>query len=188
MATAGGALVGFFLFAATPLFPLSAFSFPWYLGGALIGAFGILQTLRVVYLAESDFLADCGDASLLSDKVEVGPSERRWKKTIRYAFSAAFMVIWITGVSSFYLYGVAIRDGSPNPTATHTVAINNHGTNVYVRSDQKQLIDRTQLVMMIGIPAIALTGLAIHFFLGVRLFPNVSTLRDQLDFRRDNDT
>src|SRR5438045_3738691 len=52
-AIGSAALIGVFLFAATPLFPpTNPRSLPWYLAGVGIGAFGILGSLRIVYKSE----------------------------------------------------------------------------------------------------------------------------------------
>src|ERR1700752_3198253 len=54
MGTALG--MAFFLYSASPLFPPSNHRFlPWYLAGLGIGSFGILSSLRIVYLSEAEF-------------------------------------------------------------------------------------------------------------------------------------
>jgi hypothetical protein len=46
--------------------------------------------------------------------------------------------------------------------------------------DQKILNDKLQLFSFVGIPAVLVGGLVFHFFMGVKLFPNMPTLRELL--------
>jgi hypothetical protein len=180
----GVVAVGLFLGSATPMFsPFNPTILAWYLAGLGIGLFGLLQSLRVVYFAEEDFLADCKDPAL-DHPTSARPKDARWKRTIRAIYGIASLLIWLNLVGSFYVFGTSFRNGSSVATASASAPIQDHGRIVYVSEDRKQLIDLMQRGMMIGIPLILATGFALHFLIGVRLFPNTPTRDDILARRR----
>lgn len=183
-ATGTAALVGFFLVATTPLFPPSTpGALPWYLAALGIGIFGVLGSLKVVDYAEADFLAHCRAADQFGPETATTPpppppepSEPAWKKVVRTTFSVLFMLVWIGGVLSFYYFGEAYKNGSPAPTVSQTEPLDNHGHTVYVTPAEKRRLDRLQAVSFVGIPAVMVTALILHFIVGVKLFPNTPTM------------
>lgn len=180
VALGSGALLVFFLHAATPQFPASnPRFFPWYLAGFGIGAFNILTILKLVRSSEAQLLADCRDTpSEPRQEPKTGPSEPRWHRVARGIFSCLFMLVWLEGVASFYYHGKVFSGGSPTPTATQTDPISDHGNTVYVTHAQKLQLDRMEVMMFTGIPAILLSGFVLHFLVGVKLFPNTPTLAE----------
>jgi hypothetical protein len=53
-------LVSAFLYSVIPrLPPNNSHSVPWYLGGIALSLFGVLQSLKVVYLSEAEFASNC---------------------------------------------------------------------------------------------------------------------------------
>ncbi len=186
--TALGILVaaGIFEFAVTPLAPISDPGFlPWHLFGLGGAVFGVLGALRIVQLSKSDFLQECeavGVADLhatsTAETTPVVPTDPFWKRATRAVYGIVFLLVWLAGVASFYYFGVAFRDGSSRPTPTQTEPLNSHGQIVYVQHSQKVLIDFLQKVMFIGFPSVFVSGLILHFLLGVRLFPNTPTLHE----------
>jgi hypothetical protein len=180
MAAGGLVLTGFFLFAATPLFPASQPRFfPWYLAGFGIATFNVLQALRVIQASEAAFLADCREPG---DQIEqAAPAEStgpKWHKIVRAAFNILFVFVWLGFVTFFYYSGVAFRDGSPVPTATQSKPMTDHGTTVYVTHKQKMLCDELELFAFVGIPSVLAGGFLLHFLIGVKLIPNAPTLRE----------
>lgn len=175
-----------FDFGAAPLAPPSDPRFlPWHLAGLGIAAFGFLGALKIVHLSKSDFLKECeaigavdSQARPTPQTMPVAPTDPLWKRATRATYSVLFMLVWLGGVASFYYFGVAFRDGSPQPTPTQTEPLNNHGQIVYIRHSQKVLIDFLQTGMFIGIPSAIVVGLILHFFVGVKLFPNTPTLQE----------
>lgn len=167
------ALVAFFLFAVTPLFPpFNAQALPWYLAGVGIGLFNVLQSLKFVHLAEADYVADCRAASQpeVVARASTEAAEPQWKTTVLWLFRAAFLGVWLVGVSSFYFFGVGMRSGSPTSTATQSEQLVDHGRVVFVTKEEKAMIDNLQAGMMIGIPSLLVLGLICQFGLGVKVF------------------
>jgi hypothetical protein len=175
-----GALLAFFLQAATPQFPaLNPRFLPWYLAGLGIGAFNILRTLKLVRSSKAQMLADCSDTPSepkLEPKTE--PSEPRWHRVARGIFGCLFLLVWLEGVAFFYYHGKVFSGGSPTPTATQTDPISDHGNAVYVTHNQKVQLDRMETMMFTSIPAILVSGFLLHFLVGVKLFPNTPTLAE----------
>jgi hypothetical protein len=185
MAAGGVALMAVFLYAATPRFPPSNPRFlPWFLAGFGIGTFNVLQALRLVHPSEAAFLADCRDPNRQIEQATYSapaePMEPRWHRVVRSAFSVAVLLVWLGFFAFFYYSGVAIRDGSPVPTPTRADPVNEHGKTVYITHDQKILNDKLELFGFVGIPLVIVGGLVVHFFVGVKLFPNFPTLRERL--------
>lgn len=186
-------LAAFFDLAAVPLAPPSDPRFlPWHMAGMGIAAFGVLSALRVVQLSKSDFLKECEAIGVAdfrprpaSEAVATGPTDPLWKRASRAVYTVCFLVVWIDGVAAFYYFGAAFRDGSPRPTLTQTDPLNNHGQIMYILHAQKVLIDSLQTVMFVGIPSVIAVGLLLHFFVGVKLFPNMSTLEEWRRNRRE---
>lgn len=183
-------LIAFFLFSATPLFPVSSHVLPWYLGAAGIGTFGILSSLKVVSGTEADFLLHCTvidqygqQIPRFSELPKPKIVEAGWKKIARGVYLGAFLLLWIAGVLSFYTFGASFKNGSPLPTATQTEPLLNHGKTVYVTPAEKQRIDRLQMSSWLFIPLI-LCGLILHFIMGVKLYDNAPTLFEYLKLKR----
>jgi hypothetical protein len=182
MAVGGIALMGVFLYAATPLFPPSNPRFlPWYLAGFGIGTFNVLQALRLVHPSEAAFLADCHEPD--SQTVQATPSEPtepQWRRVVRATYRLLFFLVWLGFLAFFYYSGAAFRDGSPVPTPTQTDAVTQHGKTVYITHAQKILCDRLESSAFVGIPLVLVGGFVLHFLMGVKLFPNTPTLRELL--------
>lgn len=176
-ALAALALGGVFLLSATPLFPPnSPAALPWYLAGAGIILFSVLSSLKVVVPSKEEFLKCCttsGTEKSLQPAASEQPSEATWKRIARVVFSVFFLAVWLEGVAFFYYFGVTYRDGSPQPTATQTAELSNHGRVVYVTPSQQHYIQLLQLGMMIGIPTGIVTAFFLHFVLGVRMWQRV---------------
>lgn len=185
--------VAFFLFSATPLFPIDSQILPWYLAGAGRGTFGILSALKVASGTETDFMLHCTVIDQHGQEIPrlceipkprvVEVVEARWKKMARGTYFCAFMLAWIAGVLSFYVFGMSFKNGSPVPTATQTQPLQNHGKTVYVTAAEKQRIDQLQMASWLFLPVI-LFGLVLHFIVGVKLYGNVPTLPEYFGARR----
>jgi hypothetical protein len=113
--------------------------------------------------------------------IEPGPptepavmSEPGWKRAARGGFTIVFMLVWIAGVAAFYVFGSAYKNGSPEPTVTHTEPLNQQGKIRYVTAAQKKQVDVLHAIMWAGIPCVLLIGAVLHFGLGVKLFPDGS--------------
>jgi hypothetical protein len=189
-AVAGIVLISFFLYAATPLFPPNnGHVVPWYLAGLGIGLFGILQSLKVVYAAEAEFALNCMIIDQYGRELEpergpsslVEPEGANWKRVTKAVYSVAFMLVWVCGVASFYFFGTAFKNGSPEPTITQTESLEDHGKTLYVTPTEKQRVHVLQVVSWVGLPIVLLGGIAIHFIAGVKLFPNTPTLAEYLN-------
>ena len=186
-----GAAIGiaFFLHAASPLFPPSDHRFlPWYLAGLGIGTFGILSSLRIAYSSEAEFLTHCRtidqygrEADRASELPEVKNVEPDWKKVARGIYTVTFVLVWIAGVASFLTFGNSFKNGTSTPTATQTEPLTDHGKTVYVTRPEKQRMDQFQMANWFGVPFILVVGVTLHFLVGVKLVPNVPTLREYWD-------
>lgn len=177
-------LIAFFLGSAMALFPApDPHALPWYLAGAGIGVFGVLSALKFVYLSEADFLLHCHTVDQYGQEIprasELPPPrivEATWKKALRGVYTAVFTLMWIIGVLSFYFFGTSFKNGSPMPTATQTEPLTDHGKTVYITPAEKNRIDVTRWISAVGFPFVLLSGLFIHFVLGVKIFGNTRTL------------
>ena len=182
-------LIAIFLYSATPLFPPSdSHSVPWYLAGLGIGLFGVLQSLKIVNTSEAEFTSNCAiiDQYGREMKPSPGPSpvqlwEPNWKRVTKVVYSVVFVLVWICGVASFYFFGTTFKNGSPEPTTTHTEPLEDHGKTVYVTPTEKQRVHFLQLASWVGFPIVLLSGAALHFLIGVKLFPNTPTLAEYLN-------
>lgn len=183
LAAAGGiALMGLFLYAATPLFPPSNPRFlPWFLAGFGIGTFNVLQALRLVHSSEAAFLADCHEPDAqIEQATQAEPSSPQWHRVLRATYNLLLLLVWLDFVAFFYYSGAAFRDGSRVPTPTHTEAVTEHGKTVYITHEQKGISDRLESVAFVGIPSVIAGGLLLHFLVGVKLYPNTPTLQEFL--------
>jgi hypothetical protein len=144
--------------------------FPWYLFGFGIGLMNAFSSIGLVRQSESQFMADCHTTAtqVPAAAPTPEPADPAWQRFLRGAFTLAFMAVWLTGVTFFYLHGKAIRNGSPVPTATQTDPITEHGGTVYVTHKEKVLDDCLLTISMIGVPVIA-AGAILHFLMGVKL-------------------
>ncbi|MEQ1867771.1 MAG: hypothetical protein ABL996_24385 [Micropepsaceae bacterium] len=169
------ALFSYFLFAGaggalqTQGFSLDRpfFIGPWALAGIGIAVFSVLNILRITHISEKAFQEECGDQALQPKPVP--PSEPRWKVVTRYVFAAAFLAVWLEGVTFFYVYDRTLRSSSPVPTAEHSVALNNKVTTVYVTPAEMRLIGQLQEFAFIGIPASIATAFFLQYVLKIRL-------------------
>jgi len=185
-ATGSLLLTSVFLYAASPQFPPSYPGFfPWYLFGIGIGFMNALSSIGLVRQSESQFSADCQTNAPQVPAVSPTPepADPGWQRFLRGAFTVAFVAVWLTGVTFFYLHGKAIHNGSPTPTTTQTDPITEHGGTVYVAHKEKVMDDRLLMVLMIGVPSVMAVGAILHFLVGVKLFPNAPTLKEYLNRR-----
>ena len=191
---AGGIFfVSIFLYSAVPLFPPNnGHIVPWYLAVFGIGLLGVLQSLKVVHLSEAEFASNCmiidqygRELPLAREPSPAQPSEPNWKRFMKVAYTVVFMLMWVCGVASFYFFGTAFKNGSPEPTATQTEPLEDHGKTVYVTPAEKQRVHALQLVAGVGFPVVFIGGAILHFVVGVKLFPNTPTLSEYLNRRKD---
>lgn len=167
----------FFLGAATPrISPLNPTFFPWFAAGGGIILFWILSGLKIVFQSESEFQGHCGEQRLKKSEPSTPSHEPSWKKGVRVAFTVYFMVTWIAGVSFFWQFNTAFRDGTPESTPERTETLTDHGKTVYITPKEKRIISLLQYSMILGIPSALVLGALIHFVVGVKLFPNTPTL------------
>src|SRR5712692_3490661 len=119
------ALTGFFLYAATPMFPPTRPGFlPWYLAGFGIGLFNMLSALNLVQSTEVEFASGCGERQtpipIETTRPQDGPTRIGWRQIVKGAFAVYFFAVWITFVCFFYFDGKAYSGGSATPTASQT--------------------------------------------------------------------
>jgi len=175
------AAITFFLLAASPtLSPPKPQILPWYLAGIGIGTFSVLNALRIVTTSNTEFLMNCHIICRSGEEIPVFselpvPVEVQWKKVARGIFTGCFLLIWVFGVLSFYANGKAVKNGSKEPTTTHSEPLINHGRTVYITPAEKEWIDRLRSVYWLLIPVI-IGGLVLHFIAGVKLFGNAPSL------------
>jgi hypothetical protein len=177
------------LYSATPLFPPNnGHIVPWYLAGLGIGLFLVLQSLKVVYPSEAEFASNCmiidQYGRRLQTEQELSPAqapEVNWRRATKAAYTIVFMLLWVCWVASFYFFGAAIRNGSPEPTTTQTEPLEDHGKPVYVTPVENQRVHALQLVSSVGIPLVLISGVILHFVVGVKLFPNAPTVSEYLN-------
>jgi uncharacterized protein YbjT (DUF2867 family) len=141
---------------------------PWALACVGIGVFYVLSTLRLVRMAEQDFIADCRDEEVADD---APPPDPRWKAVVRVVFYAAFLAVWLQGVTAIYLFSSTFEAGSPQATADRSAPLVNHGVTRYVTAAEKELVDQMLAAMMIGIPSAIAAAFFIQFVLRIRLSP-----------------
>ena len=189
-AVGGVVLILFFLYSAEPLFPPNnGHIVPWYLAGLGIGLFNVLQSLKVVYPAESEFSSECMIVDQYGRELEpkresasvTEPREVTWKRVTKTMYTVAFVLVWVCGVASFYFFGTAFRSGSPEPKISQSEPLEDHGKTVYVTPAEKHRVHTLQLISWIGIPVVLLCGAVLHFLVGVKLFPNTPTLFEYLN-------
>jgi len=181
--------ISFFLYSATPLFPLNnGHVLPWYLAGLGIGVWGVFQSLNVVSAGKADFASKCMLIDQYGRELEpvhkpspVESDEPTWKRVTKVLYMAAFILVWLCGVASFYFFGTAFTNGSPEPTVSQTEALENHGKTVYVTPTEKQRVHILQVVSGVGFPAVLIPGAILHFLVGVKLFLNTPTLAEYLN-------
>jgi hypothetical protein len=181
--------ISIFLYSVTPLAPPSnGHIVPWYLGGLGIGMFSILQSLKVVYASEAEFASDCMIIDQYGRELEPAHvpspaqlSEPNWKRITKVTYTTVFMLVWVCGVASFYFFGTAFKNGSPESTATRIEPLEDHGKTVYVTPDDKRLVHALQLISGVGFPVVLISGVILHFLVGVKLFPNTPTLSEYLN-------
>lgn len=183
------ALISFFLYSATPLFPPNnGHVVPWYLAGFGIGLFGVLQSLKIVYASEAEFTSNCmvidqygRELKPVEEPSPRQPPEPGWKRFTKAAYIVVFVLLWICGVASFYFFGTAFKNGSPQPTATQTEPLEDHGRTVYISATEKQRVHALHLVSGVGFPVFLISGAILHFVVGVKLFSNAPTLSEYLN-------
>lgn len=181
--------ISIFLYSATPLAPPNnGHIVPWYLAGLGIGLFGILQSLKVAYASEAEFASDCMIIDQYGRELEPARapasallSEPNWKRVTKVTYSAVFMLLWVCGVASFYFFGTAFKNGSPEPTITQTEPLKDHGKTVYVTPTDKRRVHALQLLSGVGFPVLIVSAAILHFLVGVKLFPNTPTLSEYLN-------
>lgn len=168
----------FFLGSVIPrISPLSPRIFPWFAAGGGIILGEVLFLLNVVCLSKKEFLRHCGDKVSEEPQASNLPQEPQWKRTVRTLFGLYFLAVWIVGVSFFWKFDIAFRDGSPKPTRTQTETLDDHRERVYVTPEEKRIVSFLESAAMLGVPSALLIGFFLHFVAGVKLIPNAPTLQ-----------
>ncbi len=93
-----------------------------------------------------------------------------WKRWVRAGLYVLFFLLFLNNLASFYLFHARMRDGSPIPTATHSVPLDNHGDVRYITPEQDQLLSTLHWNTVLGIPVMFLSAIVLHNLLGVRMF------------------
>ncbi len=153
--------------------PLNPQLFPWYLGLLNIALFNVLASLRLVRMAQAEFVADCvgGDAAA-QNPTAISDEQPKWKKTVIIVHRTFFIAIWLEFMAFFYEFGITFRSGSPSPTVTQTEPLANHSAVVYITAQQKLLVDVLMTIGMVGIPVVILSAFLLQA-LGIRVLGNV---------------
>ncbi len=166
------AFTGLFGYAAAQSFPmLNPHFLPWLLGLGGIGLFGFLQQLKLVAFSEAEFL-EMGKPAVPSvdEAVNTPDGKPVWHRVVRGLYQVASYAVMLTFLAFMYVEGTAMREGSPQRTSAHSVARTDHGNVVYIAKDSAVLIDELQTATFIGIPAILVLGLVLHFT-GISVLP-----------------
>ena len=161
------AVAAILLLAASPMIDFAdPRVLPWVFGLLGICLFNLLTSLRLVRASETRFAADCTRSQEIAPQQ---PSEPTWKRVVRWVHSAVVVLVWLEMMTFFYVYGIRIRAGSLAPTSEHTVAINDHGTYVYLSSSDAALVNTLEAIGFAGIAGVILSALFLQSVLGVRL-------------------
>lgn len=157
--------------------------FPFLAAGGNFLVFAVLQTLKVIWPTQKDFLLYCGEHN--PDGVPIlspEPEQKlpKWKRMITAIFAIYFLV-WVISVSFFWAFASDIRSGNEKPTATQTESLTDHGYTVYIRPDQKRRVKLLERCFAIGIPSVFVIGGLLHFVLGVKVFSNPSQKMESVD-------
>jgi hypothetical protein len=172
-------VLGIFFFAAdTPSVSVwDPHVFAWFAGGGGFTLFFVLASMNLVTLSEADFLIQCGQHAVPPRK-PAQPVEAKWKTMLRAGFSIYFLILWVTGVTYFWCFNIAFRDGSPAPTPSQTEALVDHGKTVYITPEEMRRLSLLRLSLFPGVTSVFIIGGFIHFGLGIKLVPNLPTLRE----------
>lgn len=100
------------------------------------------------------------------------PSEPRWHRSARAAFTVLFFLVWLEAVSCFVFFMILSKNGSPIPTRELSESVFNHGHAFYVAASQKVLYDLLLTTMKFAIPGTMLAGFLLHYVVGVKIFSN----------------
>jgi hypothetical protein len=133
---------------------------------------GVLSALNVVQQSEEEFQRHCGEGKPVEPSPPPPSNSQlpKWKRAVASVFGIYFLALWIVGVGFFWKFNSAYSHGSPQPTATQTEMLTNHGHSVYITPEEKQMVKRLQLALMPGIPSVFLIGAVLHFVVGVKVF------------------
>jgi hypothetical protein len=171
--------------------PSSPRILPVHLLGLGLFALVFLRALKIVQPSKSDFLSECEApgaadyrANLPAKTIPVVPEDLSWKGAVRAVYGIVYQLIWLDAAAFLYFLGVALRNGSSKSTSTQTDLLFISGK--YVQHGQKVLIDSLLAVYLIGLPSVIVIGFFLHFFLGVRLFPNMTTMKEWRKQRQRN--
>ena len=99
-------------------------------------------------------------------------AELGWHRIVRALYVVMFVVVWLEAVGCFVYFQILARRGSQVATRELTASVVNHGHVFYVAVRQKQLYERLLSMMKIGIPGTMLTGLFLHYLVGVKIVAN----------------
>ena len=166
-----------FLGAGSSLFPpTDPRALPWYLGGLGIILGGAASALRIITGSEAEFVAPAADSA-----EGRAAGERPWKRWIRAVYVVCFLIVWLAGIASLHVFSTSYLHGSPSRTSTMTEPLYNHGSVRYVAPSDKARFDRLQAVAMIGVPALLIIGLALHYGLQVDIYPRKPKRDDARD-------
>lgn len=146
--------------------------FPWLCGGGGVVTFVILGALNLVQQSEEGFAAHCGEQKI-AEPAPTSPGVPPvpfWKRTLGTVLLLYFLAVWIASVGFFWKFNSAFRHGSPQPTATQTERLTNHGEMVYITREERHQVNLLQMAMMIGIPSIFVIGGIVRFVFGPKIF------------------
>jgi hypothetical protein len=98
--------------------------------------------------------------------------EPGWHRTVRALYVVTFIVVWLEAVGCFVYFQILARGGSPVATSELAASVVNHGHAFYVAVRQKQLYELLLTMMKIRIPGTIITGLLLHYLIGVKIVAN----------------
>ena len=146
--------------------------------------FNILTNLRVLTYSKNQFNKQCKEFD--QNDIEINKTkEPNLNKIVRISYSIFFMAVWIASVGFSWTYSRAFSSGYDNPSGNKIERITEHGETKYISSKEKKTIDILQKCMFTGIPMALLGGFFIHFIVGIKLFPNTSTLKEKFSRRNE---
>lgn len=171
-------LAGAYEYAGTVFAPVSDPRFlPIHLLTLAIFAFLVLRALGIMQPSKSGFLRRCEAApGMAAGMAEAAPAPSAGQRAVRIVYGLVYQFVWLDAAALLYFLGVALRNNSPKPTPAlpdELVIVE-----MYVAHGVKVRLEVLLAVCVTGFALLALAGLVLHFFLGVRLFPDLPTYRE----------
>lgn len=171
----------FFFGSITPIAsPLQPKVFPWFAAGGGMILFSVLASLNFVSWSEKQFRTCCEDQIVSASQLVKQPFEPVWKRLLRTLYLIYFIAVWIIGVGFFWQFNIAFRDGSPEPTASQTETLVNHGKTIYITPEEKRFISLLRRGSYIGIPSAIILGVVLDFVVGAKIFSNTPSLLEMI--------